>query len=41
MKTCASAHQLRRVSNIKDVGAHQVLKSLEDFKPEEWGIPPF
>lgn len=22
-------------------GAHQVLKSMEDFQPQEWGLPPY
>ncbi|KAE8260909.1 hypothetical protein A4X13_0g22 [Tilletia indica] len=25
----------------EQVGAHQVIDSLLDFKPEEWGLPPF
>ncbi|KAK0524834.1 hypothetical protein OC842_005710 [Tilletia horrida] len=25
----------------EEVGAHQVVDSLLDFKPEEWGLPPF
>ncbi|KXZ42821.1 hypothetical protein GPECTOR_116g353 [Gonium pectorale] len=27
--------------DLQHSGATQVLKSLEDFRPEEWGLPPF
>jgi len=34
--------ELRRISgNVDEVGAHQVIDSLLDFKPEEWGLPAF
>jgi len=32
--------RLKEISN-SDLGAAQTLQSLEDFKPEEWGLPPY
>lgn len=32
---------LRELLETKDLGASQTLNSLLDFKPEEWGLPPF
>ncbi|KDN45471.1 HAD-like protein [Tilletiaria anomala UBC 951] len=32
---------LKALYSGNDLGAHQTLDSLLDFKPEEWGLPPF
>lgn len=37
-----SNFQLRAVTDQgRHVGAHQQIESLLDFRPEEWGLPPF
>lgn len=37
-----SNFQLRAVTDQGlHVGAHQQIESLLDFRPEEWGLPPF
>lgn len=32
---------LRAIHPDEDFGAAQILKSLEDFQPEQWGLPTF
>ncbi|KAK0566995.1 hypothetical protein OC861_002957 [Tilletia horrida] len=32
---------LKAITPASEVGAHQVLNSLLDFRPEEWGLPAF
>jgi len=37
-----SKSQLRAVTDQgPPVGAHQQIGSLLEFRPEEWGLPPF
>lgn len=33
--------ELRALETSRDIGAEQILQSLEEFRPEEWGIPPY
>lgn len=33
--------RLRELAPEEDLGADAILGSLEDFKPEEWGLPPY
>lgn len=30
-----------KLGGVEAAGADVVLKSLEEFKPEQWGLPPF
>lgn len=33
--------ELRALEAGGDVAADQILQSLEEFRPEEWGLPPY
>lgn len=33
--------ELRALEASVDTAADQILQSLEDFRPEEWGLPPY
>jgi len=33
--------KLRELAPGDDMGADQILKSLEDFQPEAWGLPSY
>ncbi|KAG8929818.1 hypothetical protein FRC02_005021 [Tulasnella sp. 418] len=34
-------HRLKALAPEEDLGADQILESLTEFKPEEWGLPPY
>jgi len=33
--------ELRALDTGADVAADQILQSLDEFRPEEWGLPPY
>jgi len=33
--------RIAALDDAKALEPHQTLHSLEDFKPEEWGLPPY
>jgi len=33
--------ELRALEASTDIAADQILQSLEEFRPEEWGLPPY
>lgn len=33
--------ELRALESGADVAADQIIQSLEEFRPEEWGLPPY
>lgn len=33
--------ELRALEAGTDATADQILQSLEEFRPEEWGLPPY
>lgn len=33
--------ELRALDTGADLSAEQILQSLEEFRPEEWGLPPY